>query len=75
MLRLLVYLVLLGVAVYLVFWVIDRRATGPGYADDESAGVRGERRSRRDGPLGPDDDEEFLRDLERRQRPPDQAGS
>jgi hypothetical protein len=66
MLRLLVWLVILGALVYLTFWVIDRRV---------DVGDEGRREARRPkpqqptvGPVGPDDDEEFLRELDRRRR-------
>jgi hypothetical protein len=65
MLRLLVWLVILGALVYLTFWVIDRRVDG-GDADAEPR--RPKPKAPSSGPVGPDDDEEFLRELERRRR-------
>ncbi len=64
MARLIVFLVLLAVVVYAVFWLIDRRNEAGGHKDDPDGGQL--RRPR--GPVGPDDDEEFLRELERRRR-------
>lgn len=69
MLRLVVWLLLLAAVLYSVFWSIDRRVGG-----DERPTVRrprGDRVPRRNppvGPLGPDDDEDFLRELDRRRR-------
>jgi hypothetical protein len=75
MLRLLVWLVILGALVYLTFWVIDRRVAG----DDERHPPRRPRaggspdgpRGSSGGPVGPDDDEDFLRELDRRRRSQD----
>ncbi|HEX2894522.1 MAG TPA: hypothetical protein VHO29_11015 [Marmoricola sp.] len=65
MIRFVVWLLFLAAVLYAVFWAIDRRNW-----------TRGQDTSRRPrtppprprGPLGPDDDEAFLRDLERRRR-------
>jgi hypothetical protein len=66
MLRLLVWLVILGGLVYLTFWVIDRRVDG---GDDvRRAARRPKPKEPTAGPVGPDDDEEFLRELDRRRR-------
>jgi hypothetical protein len=69
MLRLLVWLVILGALVYLTFWVIDRRVDG---GDDDGRSARrpktGAPTGGTAGPVGPDDDEEFLRELDRRRR-------
>ena len=62
MLRLVVFLAFLAAVVYAVFWLIDRRAEGPG--GRSNGGARPVPR----GPMGPDDDEDFLRELERRRR-------
>ena len=59
MLRVVVWLLLLAAVLYVVFWSLDRRANG---------GPREPRGSRPRGPLGPGDDEDFLRELERRRR-------
>ncbi len=58
MLRLLLFLALLAAVVYAVFWLIERRSRGGG------SGGRAVPR----GPVGPDDDEDFLRELERKRR-------
>ena len=62
MLRVALFLVLLGALVWAFFWVLDRRrqASGPG---DGSGGRPAPRR-----PQGPDDDEDFLRELDRKRR-------
>ena len=61
MIRFVVWLLLLAAVLYAVFWAIDRRDGGR---------PRPPRRVPRPprGPVGPDDDEAFLRDLERRRR-------
>jgi hypothetical protein len=60
MLRLVVFLALFAAVVYATFWLIDRRNNGGG-------GQTGTKPVPR-GPVGPDDDEEFLRELERKRR-------
>jgi len=60
MLRLVVFLALFAAVVYATFWLIDRRNNGGG-------GQTGAKPVPR-GPVGPDDDEEFLRELERKRR-------
>jgi hypothetical protein len=59
MIRFVVYLLLLAALLYAVFWAIDRR---------NSAGGSSPARPKPRGPVGPDDDEAFLRDLELRRR-------
>jgi hypothetical protein len=59
MIRFVVYLLLLAALLYAVFWAIDRR---------NSEGGSSPAKPPPRGPVGPDDDEAFLRDLERRQR-------
>lgn len=54
MIRFVVFLLLLALVLYAVFWAIDRRNSG-GSADPARPLPR--------GPLGPDDDEAFLRNL------------
>ena len=66
MLRLLIYLVFLAAVLYAFFWLIDQRGSGGGDAEPrrrtpKNPGASG-------GPVGPDDDEDFLRELERRRR-------
>jgi hypothetical protein len=58
-LRFLFYIVVLGMAVYAVLWILDRRSGGHSV-------IRRTPPPR--GPVGPDDDEDFLRELERRRR-------
>ncbi len=60
MLRLVVFLALFAAVVYAAFWLIERRSKGGG-------GNRGGHPTPR-GPVGPDDDEDFLRELERKRR-------
>lgn len=57
MIRFVVMLLLLAAVLYGVFWAIDRR---------NASGSRPSSRPLPRGPVGPDDDETFLRDLERR---------
>jgi hypothetical protein len=61
--RFVVWLLLLAAVLYGVFWTIDRRNKLGG----DRPGPTAPRRHPR-GPVGPDDDEAFLRDLERRRR-------
>jgi len=66
MIRFVVWLLLLAAVLYAVFWAIDRRNWPGGRGDSRRpmppAPPQGH------GPVGPDDDEAFLRDLERRRR-------
>lgn len=62
MLRFVVFLALFAGVVYAGFWLMDRRSKGGG-----SAGNAGGRPAPR-GPVGPDDDEDFLRELDRKRR-------
>jgi len=59
MLRFVVYIALFAVVVYAGFWLLDRRKGGGG----KKAAKPIPR-----GPVGPDDDEDFLRELERKRR-------
>lgn len=52
MIRVLLFVIVLGAVFYAVFWTIGRRNDSPG----QSAIPR--------GPVGPDDDEDFLRQLD-----------
>jgi hypothetical protein len=66
MLRLVVFLAFLAAVVYAVFWLIDRRSEGGGGQGLRRPG--GPTRPLPRGPVGPDDDEDFLRELERKRR-------
>ena len=59
MLRIVAFIALFAVVVYAAFWLLDRRKGGRG----KKAAKPMPR-----GPVGPDDDEDFLRELERRRR-------
>ena len=61
MIRFVVILALFAAVVYATFWIIDRRSQGGG-----GGGLAGSRCPAR--PVGPDDDEDFLRELDRKQR-------
>ena len=60
MLRLVVFLALFAGVVYATFWLIEQR-------NKRRRGGGGAKPVTR-GPVGPDDDEDFLRELERRRR-------
>ena len=68
MIRFVVWLLLLAAVLYAVFWAIDRRTASGG--SGRPSGLRRPKAPPRAprGPVGPDDDEAFLRDLERRRR-------
>lgn len=59
MIRFVFVLLVLAAVLYAVFWAIDRRNSG---------GAQGPAKPRPRGPVGPDDDEAFLRDLEQENR-------
>lgn len=59
MIRLVVLLLGLAIVLYAIFWAIDRRNSG---------GAGGPARRVPRGPIGPDDDETFLRNLDRERR-------
>jgi hypothetical protein len=63
MLRFVVFLAFFAAVVYAFFWLVERRNQGGG-------GGRGVRPTKPRGPVGPDDDEEFLRELDWKQRHP-----
>ena len=62
MLKLLLVLIILAVATYALVRVIQRSGVTP----PRKGPLTGTRNARPSGPLGPDDDEEFLRDLDRK---------
>ena len=70
MLRVLIYVLLLAAVLYAVFWAIGRRNSPPPAPGPLTR-----------GPVGPDDDEDFLRRLEQERRkrnrddPPKSPGS
>lgn len=64
-LRLVLYLVFLAAVLYAFFWLLDQRGGGSGDAERRRRTPKGPGTR---GPLGPDDDDEFLRELERRRR-------
>ncbi|MCX6398250.1 MAG: hypothetical protein NTV23_17315 [Propionibacteriales bacterium] len=55
MIRLVVLLLGMAVVLYAIFWAIDRRNSG---------GSSGPARQKPRGPIGPDDDDAFLRNLD-----------
>ncbi|MET0997749.1 MAG: hypothetical protein ABWX73_03450 [Marmoricola sp.] len=61
MLRFVVFLVFFAAVVYAAFWLMDRRSKGGG-------GGSKVRPPKPRGPVGPDDDEDFLRELDRKKR-------
>ena len=61
MFRFVVFLAFFAAVVYAFFWLLERRNQG--------GGGKGSRLKPR-GPVGPDDDEEFLRELDWKQRHP-----
>jgi hypothetical protein len=65
MLRFVVFLAFFAAVVYAFFWLIERRNQG--------GGGKGSRPMPR-GPVGPDDDEDFLRELDWKQRHPRRTG-
>ena len=64
MLRLVVFLAFLAAVLYAVFWLVDKRRAARGGPDGGGTGGRTVPR----GPVGPDDDEDFLRELDRKRR-------
>jgi hypothetical protein len=76
-LRFVVWVLLLAAVVYALFWIMDRRTRG---GPRRGGFGGGSRPVRPPSPKGPDDDENFLRDLDwqrrrdaRRKPPGDQA--
>jgi hypothetical protein len=65
--RFVVWLLLLAAVLYAVFWAIDRRYRSGGRGTGSARPTPPPPRQPR-GPVGPDDDEAFLRDLERRRK-------
>ena len=65
MFRFVVFLALFAAVVYATFWLIDRRSQGGG---GKGGGPSGGKPVVPPRPMGPDDDEDFLRELDRKQR-------
>jgi hypothetical protein len=63
-LKVLLVLIILGLAAYAMVRVTQRRGANPPLKGP----LAGMRQTRSSGPLGPDDDEDFLRELERKRR-------
>ena len=61
MLRFVVFLAFFAAVVYAFFWLLERRNQPAGAARRHSSGSRAV-------PVGPDDDEDFLRELDWEQR-------
>lgn len=64
MLRFVVFLALFAAVVYAFFWLLERRNQGGGPGPGRGQSSRPKPR----GPVGPDDDEEFLRELDWQRR-------
>lgn len=71
--KLLLVIIILGVAIYLVVRMAELVASRRRAQRGGGGGSLGRLKPtpRPSGPLGPDDDPEFLRDLNRRKRPKD----
>jgi hypothetical protein len=69
-LKVLFVLIILGIAMYALVRVTQRR----GGTTPPKGPLAGTRQSRSSGPLGPDDDDEFLREIDRRRRREDGSG-
>jgi len=63
-LKVLLVLIVLGIATYAMVRVTQRRGGKPPLKGP----LAGTRQTRSSGPLGPDDDEDFLRELDRKRR-------
>lgn len=64
MLKVLLVLIVLGIATYAMVRVTQRRGGNP----PVKGPLAGMRQTRSSGPLGPDDDDDFLRELDRKRR-------
>ena len=67
MLRLVVFLLFLAAVLYALFWLLDQRAGRAGGTPRRGGGDPGGRTAPR-GPVGPDDDDDFLRELDWKNR-------
>jgi hypothetical protein len=67
MLRLVVFLLFLAAVLYALFWLLDQRAGRTGGTPRRGGGDPGGRTAPR-GPVGPDDDDDFLRELDWKNR-------
>ena len=70
--KFLLVVIVFAALVYGVFWLIERSRAGTRQRRRPSSGSGGPAPRR---PVGPDDDEDFLRDLNRRQRRKDEGSS
>ena len=71
--KFLLVVIVFAALVYAVFWLLERRrATGEAQRQHPSG--RGPVRRRPARPVAPDDDEDFLRDLDRKRRQGDGPG-
>jgi hypothetical protein len=68
--KFLLVVIVFAAIVYGIFWLIERARAGAAPRRPPGAGRPAPRR-----PMAPDDDEDFLRDLRRRQRPRDEGSS
>lgn len=66
MLRLVVFLLFLAAVLYALFWLLDQRSARSG-TPRRGRGEPGGRTAPR-GPVGPDDDDDFLRELDWKNR-------
>jgi hypothetical protein len=65
-LKVLFVLIIIAVATYALVRVIQRRGVASPHQGAPKGPLAGLRDRRPSGPLGPDDDDEFLRDLDRK---------
>jgi hypothetical protein len=68
MLRLVVFLLFLAAVLYALFWLLDQRAAGRSNGTPRRGGGDPGGRPAPRGPVGPDDDDDFLRELDWKNR-------